>query len=80
MQANLNNALFATTAFLTLVMGVILVVLGPQNFEDDEAAMSEMAAAVIGPAFWVLLGITAAWGLAMLVTYVVRRRGPPSEM
>lgn len=80
MQANLRNALFATTAFLTVALGVLLVVLGPQNFEDDESTMSEMAAKVMGPAFWILLGITLVWGLAMFVSYWVRRRRSSTQI
>ena len=74
MQANLKNALFAATVFLTIVLGVLLLILGPQNFDDDESTMSEMAAQVIGPAFWILFGISLIWGLAMFVSYVVGRR------
>lgn len=79
MQANLRNALFATTALVTVALGVWLMVLGPQNFEDDETTMSEMAAKVIGPTFWILLGITLIWGLAIIATYVTRRRSSPGS-
>jgi len=32
MKANLKNGVFAAAAFITLIMGVLLLVLGPQNF------------------------------------------------
>jgi hypothetical protein len=74
MTANLKNALFAATVLLTFVLGVLLLVIGPQNFDDDEATMSEVAAQVIRPAFWILLGISSIWGMAILVSYIARRR------
>jgi hypothetical protein len=72
--ANLRNALFAATVLLTVVLGVLLLVIGPQNFDDDEATMSEVAAQVIRPAFWILLGVSSIWALAIFASYITRRR------
>jgi hypothetical protein len=74
-----GRVISAVAGLLTVVLGLVLLVLGPQNFKDDEVAMSEAVARIVGPVFWIALSVTVISALGILIRYITQRRAEPAE-